>query len=136
MKYSTFLGVALALGITPTALWAGENSAATDNQPMHQSQTAQSYEAQKVATGDRSQAYDQDDQVTPKGLVRASEMMNKAVYNNEDEQVGSIYDVVLDTNSGKIKYVALSTGGFLGIFLGDFFGDFSGDFFGDPFNDL
>ena len=117
MKYSTFLGVALALGVSPMALWAAEepaNSAANGHAYTQGADgTSQPYEARKANT-DNQNAY-ADDQVTPKGLLRASELMNKAVYNNAEEQVGTIYDVVLDTNSGNIKYVAISTGGFLGV---------------------
>lgn len=98
MKYSNLLGIALAVGMLPSSLDAAEPNTTTRNS--------------------HNTAHNNDnDRVTPAGLVRASELMNKAIYNRAEEQVGVVNDVVLDTNTGKIKYVALSTGGFLG--LGD-----------------
>ncbi|MEQ8849662.1 PRC-barrel domain-containing protein [Botrimarina sp.] len=122
MKYSTFFGVALALGLTPAALWAQAPGQAT---PAYEAQKPVAEQNQRDRLSDqrqnqrqydRSQS-DSSNQKLPQGLVRASQMMDKAVYNGQDEQIGSIDDVVLDAQSGEIKYVALSTGGFLG--LGD-----------------
>lgn len=115
MKFSTLLGVAVALGVSPATLWAADVDVQAG--PAHvkvdtsRRGDADRHEANKPATTTHS------DRQTPKGLLRASEMMNQAVYNRDEEQVGTITDVVLDTKSGDIKYVALSTGGFLG--LGD-----------------
>jgi len=46
---------------------------------------------------------------------RASKLTGMNVKNSKDEKVGTINDLVIDTPSGKIKYAALSVGGFLGI---------------------
>ncbi|MEQ8614956.1 MAG: PRC-barrel domain-containing protein [Lacipirellulaceae bacterium] len=47
--------------------------------------------------------------------VRASQLVGLNITNDEDETVGEINDLVLDDATGKVKYVALSAGGFLGI---------------------
>ena len=49
--------------------------------------------------------------------VRASELMGKDVRNAQGEDLGDIKDLVIDLNNGRIQYVVLSFGGFLG--LGD-----------------
>ena len=47
--------------------------------------------------------------------VRASELIGTNVQNNADETVGEINDIVIDPNEGRVRYVALSVGGFLGV---------------------
>lgn len=47
--------------------------------------------------------------------VRASELIGMNIQNSQDENVGEISDIVLDTRSGKINYVAVTYGGFLGV---------------------
>jgi sporulation protein YlmC with PRC-barrel domain len=49
--------------------------------------------------------------------VRASQVIGMAVKNHEDEDLGNIKDLVIDPKSGKVRYAAVSMGGFLG--LGD-----------------
>lgn len=48
---------------------------------------------------------------------RASQIPGMTVKNRAGKEIGSIEDIVLDANSGKIRYAAVSYGGFLG--LGD-----------------
>jgi len=50
-------------------------------------------------------------------VMRASNLVGLNVTNASNETVGEIGDLVLDDSTGKVKYVALSVGGFLG--LGD-----------------
>lgn len=50
-----------------------------------------------------------------KRIVRASELIGANVQNAADETVGEINDIVIDPNDGRVRYVALSVGGFLGI---------------------
>jgi sporulation protein YlmC with PRC-barrel domain len=50
-------------------------------------------------------------------MIRASELIGIEVKNNNDEDLGTIDDLAIDPNSGKISYAAVSMGGFLG--LGD-----------------
>lgn len=52
------------------------------------------------------------------GMVhRASEIAGMSVHNAQGKELGSIKDTVIDVKTGKVKYAALSYGGFLG--LGD-----------------
>jgi sporulation protein YlmC with PRC-barrel domain len=48
-------------------------------------------------------------------LIAASKVNGTSVYNTAGESLGSIYDVMLDKNSGKVTYAVMSFGGFLGI---------------------
>jgi sporulation protein YlmC with PRC-barrel domain len=48
-------------------------------------------------------------------LIAASKVNGTAVYNTAGENLGSVYDVMLDKASGKADYAILSFGGFLGI---------------------
>jgi sporulation protein YlmC with PRC-barrel domain len=45
---------------------------------------------------------------------RGSELMAQTVYNNQDEAIGDIGDILLD-KSGKVSAVTIDVGGFLGI---------------------
>ncbi len=46
-------------------------------------------------------------------VVRAAEVIGRAVIDSHTEKVGQIEELVLDKNSGKVRYVVLSSGGFL-----------------------
>lgn len=46
---------------------------------------------------------------------RASTITGMAVRNSSDENLGKIEDLVIDLNSGEVRYAALSFGGFLGV---------------------
>ena len=48
-------------------------------------------------------------------VVRAMQLKGIKVKNNAGEEVGKIYDIVIDTKTGEAAYVALSVGGFLGV---------------------
>jgi sporulation protein YlmC with PRC-barrel domain len=47
--------------------------------------------------------------------MRSSELVGLAVKNEADEDLGKIEELVIDLDSGKIRYAAVSMGGFLGI---------------------
>jgi len=49
--------------------------------------------------------------------MRASNLIGKEVHNAQNENLGDIKDLVVDLNNGRVHYVVLSFGGFLG--LGD-----------------
>jgi hypothetical protein len=49
------------------------------------------------------------------GIIAASKVNGTKVYNQEGEALGSIYDVMLDKQSGHVVYAVMSFGGFLGI---------------------
>ena len=48
-------------------------------------------------------------------LIAASKVNGTNVYNLSGEKLGSIYDVILNKQSGKAEYAIMSFGGFLGI---------------------
>jgi sporulation protein YlmC with PRC-barrel domain len=71
----------------------------------------------RVQTGTNTDAAVHSDtrHLGQKGTVRASELIGANVQNAADETVGEINDIVIDPNDGRVRYVALSVGGFLGI---------------------
>lgn len=48
-------------------------------------------------------------------LLSASTIEGDDVYNLRDEKLGTIQDIMLDMQGGKIRYAVLSSGGFLGM---------------------
>jgi sporulation protein YlmC with PRC-barrel domain len=55
------------------------------------------------------------DDKTSDATVRASKLIGTNLKNSNDESVGEIKDLVLDATSGKVRYVAVTYGGFLGL---------------------
>ncbi len=51
----------------------------------------------------------------PLKFLTASSVIGDKVYNDEDEHLGSIKDVMLDIRDGRIEYYIIEFGGFLGI---------------------
>ncbi len=57
-----------------------------------------------------------DDTTNPSGhLIGASQVQGTTVYDLAGEKLGSLEDVMLDKQSGRIAYAVLSFGGILGI---------------------
>ena len=48
-------------------------------------------------------------------LMGANTLIGNDVYNQNDEDLGDIKEIMLDTSSGKVCYAVLSYGGFLGL---------------------
>lgn len=48
-------------------------------------------------------------------LLSATTVIGDSVCNLQEEDLGSIDDIMLDTSSGEIRYAVLSSGGFLGM---------------------
>jgi sporulation protein YlmC with PRC-barrel domain len=48
-------------------------------------------------------------------LIAASQVNGTTVYNLAGEKLGSIYDVILEKQSGQVEFAVMSFGGFLGI---------------------
>lgn len=57
------------------------------------------------------------DETAPGGMVRASQLIGMNIYNNQEESVGEINDLVINSQTGRVEYAAVTYGGFLG--LGD-----------------
>lgn len=51
------------------------------------------------------------------GLLPSAQIKGAEVMNRQDQEIGSIEEVLLDPSSGKVRFAILSVGGFLG--LGD-----------------
>ena len=69
--------------------------------------------------------FEGDDSTTNTQYLTASSIISDKVLNDEGEQLGSIKDIMLDMQTGKIKYFVIEFGGFLGI---------AEKFFAIPFN--
>jgi sporulation protein YlmC with PRC-barrel domain len=48
-------------------------------------------------------------------LIASNKVEGTAVYNRQDERLGSVYNFMVDKRTGKVEYAVLSFGGFLGI---------------------
>ncbi len=69
---------------------------------------------ERVQDGDANRAGSLDSR-TMGATIRASQFMGQNIQNSQGESVGKVSDVVLDASRGKISYVAVTYGGFLGI---------------------
>ena len=75
----------------------------------HKTQAGQSQQtAQMQTTGDLAKR-------APMREMRLSQLIGKDVRNAQGEDLGDIKDVVMDVNNGRLHYVILSFGGFLGM---------------------
>lgn len=54
------------------------------------------------------------DRKTSATTIRASQLTGMNIVNSRGENVGEIYDVVLDGETGRVRYLAVTYGGFLG----------------------
>ena len=48
-------------------------------------------------------------------LISASKVEGTTVYNRQGENLGHVYDVMIDKRSGQVAYAIMSFGGFLGM---------------------
>jgi len=55
------------------------------------------------------------DDDTTGGIVRASELIGFNIQNPQGESLGKVHDLAVDAKSGKIRYLAVTYGGFLGL---------------------
>lgn len=56
-----------------------------------------------------------DDANTPVKYLTATSVIGDKVYNRQDETLGDIKDIMLNIHDGRIEYVVIEFGGFLGI---------------------
>lgn len=56
-----------------------------------------------------------DDMQVGTTVLSASTITGDEVWNLQDEELGTVQDVMLDITEGKIRYAVLSSGGFLGM---------------------
>jgi sporulation protein YlmC with PRC-barrel domain len=79
-----------------SAIWAQENRA-QETRPQERTETRASQPAAKVP------------------MIRASTLIGQNLINSQNQDVGSVHDVVLDGQTGRVRYVVVTYGGFLGI---------------------
>jgi sporulation protein YlmC with PRC-barrel domain len=70
--------------------------------------------ATRTATSTKAGVSKLDDK-TSGATVRASKLIGTNLKNSNDESVGEIKDLVLDATTGKVRYAAVTYGGFLGL---------------------
>jgi sporulation protein YlmC with PRC-barrel domain len=88
----------IATGLVASVLLAGAAFAQTPATPSDRANTAQAAASPSSFSGG----------------WRASKVVGLSVYNNNNESIGSINDLLMD-KSGEVKAAVLSVGGFLGV---------------------
>ncbi|SIQ68912.1 MULTISPECIES: PRC-barrel domain-containing protein [Acidiphilium] len=68
-----------------------------------------------MRTANSARAEQLDSLSETRTLIAASKVNGTHVYNRQGDSIGSIYDVMIDKNSGRISYAIMSFGGFLGL---------------------
>lgn len=53
--------------------------------------------------------------VTSRQPMSTSSLTGDDIRNNQDETLGTVHDIMVDCGSGKVAYVVMSSGGFLGM---------------------
>lgn len=93
----SLLAVLGCLAVAGAASWAQERGAGQRGDPARPSRTNA---AQSEKTGDH---------------LRASVMMGMDIQNRQGDGVGRVNDLVIDADTGKVRYAAVTYGGFLGL---------------------
>jgi sporulation protein YlmC with PRC-barrel domain len=106
--------VAIAAGMLVVVDASSAQVAQEQNLEKQQKGKAVQQEVQKQ--NERSIVGQVDDK-TSGSMIRASELIGMNIQNSKSGEVGEVEDVVLDADTGQIKYIAVTYGGFLG--LGD-----------------
>lgn len=101
MKRKLFSALAAMLALSVTAVTATAQDDAAEKRALKRA-------AQQGTTGAL-------DSKTSAGTVRASQLIGMNIQNDQEESVGEIKDFVLDTRTGRVRYVAVTYGGFLGV---------------------
>lgn len=92
-----------------TGLAQAQEKVAEEKAPVAQQPQADQVDQQAPQT----EAIDESTQSA--SAFRVTQLMDLSVMNSQNEDLGSIEDLVIDPHNGKIRYAALSFGGFLGI---------------------
>jgi sporulation protein YlmC with PRC-barrel domain len=105
---------ALAQQANPTNTNSAAQPATTDtDRNVDINRTANRNNATRTA--DSATGLSKLDAKTTNTTVRASKLIGTNLKNSNDESVGEINDMVIDAKSGKVRYVAVTYGGFLGL---------------------
>ena len=77
--------------------------------------TASPVSAQTTATQARDSNAGKLDSKTSGSNIRVSQLIGANLQNDQSESIGEINDLVLDSRTGKVRYAAVTYGGFLGM---------------------
>lgn len=114
-KLTTFTAIALMLtgaGTTLGQLTEEQNTNQRQQQQVQERQRTQDQNRQRTRRDTRRQGSVESSQQ----VHRASNVIGMDVTTpNQEDTIGDIEDLVLDSQSGNIRYAAISVGGFLGI---------------------
>src|SRR5262245_61191467 len=69
----------------------------------------------RSGTVDTNRGLGKLDTKTSGANIRASKLIGANLKNSNDESVGEIKDLVVDATTGKVRYAAVTYGGFLGL---------------------
>jgi len=88
--------------------------------PADAQDAANANRSRRNATSDQNTSNDNGnvgklDRRTRGSNVRASQLIGANIQNDAGESVGEINDLVIDGNSGRVRYAAVTYGGFLGM---------------------
>src|SRR5262249_38697116 len=103
---SAFVVGALAAALSASAQQVQTRDAARDN--VRSDQTDRSVTADQKNLGKL-------DRRTSGETFRASQLIGANIQNDNGDSVGEVNDLVIDSNSGRIRYAAVQYGGFLGV---------------------
>lgn len=105
----------MAAGSVTSAAYADDNPTADPFAPPAQTDANSDVEAKKpVISADINT--DRADRAAKSAMaVRASQLQGMTIQNEAGKDLGNVRDVVIDTDHGKVKYVAVAYGGFLGL---------------------
>lgn len=121
MKNIGIFSAALAMFafvLAPAAFAQDETQLMQDRESSSPQQEAEESTAPPSATTSQPSTQ-QDERAATSGkephILKASEVIGYTVKDREGQELGEIAELVIDPQSGRIAYAALSTGGFLGM---------------------
>ncbi len=110
-RFSSVIVVCAAMSASLNPAAAQDARPAVEDTPRQPGQQPQQTRTQQT---DRNVAGNIDS-ATSGSLFRASQLIGMSIQNPAGKDVGDINDLVMDANTGKIRYAAVTYGGFLGI---------------------
>lgn len=90
---------------------AQEKQAQTQQQTQEKQKSQQAHQTAERAQESRDLSYG----MNAAGQIRANKFVGTEVRSRDDEKLGDIEDIIFDLKNGRVLYVAISAGGFLGI---------------------
>jgi sporulation protein YlmC with PRC-barrel domain len=109
--------LAFALALSGAAVLSAQSSSSSTNQSSRDARSSSSQQQVQPGTEaskDQLKVAPEDLQNEVTDANKASKIIGKEVRNTQNERVGKVKDIVIDTQSGKIAYAVLSTGGMFG----------------------